>query len=114
MAERNIDVFAARLGDPNLGMSSQQILDSGQLHILALYSHNGVSKLISGIDPKLKLNHAMELRDNVEFLCAGSIYPVFLRKLMPIFKKLLEGPPVFISTSWVQVWPSRPKSFQPC
>ncbi|MCJ1286042.1 hypothetical protein MMC26_005384 [Xylographa opegraphella] len=53
-------------------------------------------------DPKTKLTPAMELRDNVEFLCSGSLYPIFLKKLLPIFVKLLEGPPVFISTSWVQ------------
>jgi transformation/transcription domain-associated protein len=56
-----------------------------------------------GIDPKAKLTPAMELRDNVEFLCTGSSYPIFLKKLLPIFVKILEGPPVFISTSWVQV-----------
>ena len=55
------------------------------------------------LDPKAKLTPAMELRDNVEFLCSGPLYPIFLKKLLPIFIKILEGPPVFVSTSWVQV-----------
>ncbi|KAI9822659.1 MAG: hypothetical protein M1827_000378 [Pycnora praestabilis] len=71
MAERNIDPYAARLGDPNL-------------------------------DVKLKVNIATELRDGIEYMCQGPIYPTFLKKLVPIFIRLLEGQPVFISTSWEQ------------
>ena len=55
------------------------------------------------LDHKVKLNAATELRDNVEFMCTGSNYPIFLKKLLPIFVKLLEGPPVFTSTSFEQV-----------
>ena len=55
------------------------------------------------LDAKAKLTPAMELRDNVEFLCSGPTYPIFLKKLLPIFIKVLEGPPVFISTSMIQV-----------
>ncbi|KAI4289198.1 MAG: hypothetical protein L6R35_001538 [Caloplaca aegaea] len=71
MADRNIDAFAARLGDPQL-------------------------------DVKQKLNHATELRDNIDLLCSGPSYAAFLKKLIPVFTKLLEGPPVFVSTSWEQ------------
>ena len=100
MAERDIDIFAARLGNPNLGRSSRSHLYQLLFHRLDLSDSLRLTNLP---DPKVKLNHAMELRDNVEFLCAGAIYPVFLRKLIPIFLKLLEGPPIFISTSWIQV-----------
>ena len=31
------------------------------------------------------------------------MYPTFLKKLLPVFTKLLEGPPVFVSTSWIHV-----------
>lgn len=55
------------------------------------------------LDAKAKLTPAMELRDNVEFLCSGPTYPIFLKKLLPILIKVLEGPPVFISTSMIQV-----------
>ncbi|KAI4146146.1 MAG: hypothetical protein L6R39_003563 [Caloplaca ligustica] len=71
MADRNIDAFAARLGDPQL-------------------------------DIKQKLTYATELRDNIDLLCSGSSYATFLKKLFPVLSKLLEGPPVFISTSWEQ------------
>ncbi|KAI4255023.1 MAG: hypothetical protein LQ352_002768 [Teloschistes flavicans] len=71
MAERNIDTFAARLGDPQL-------------------------------DIKQKLTFATELRDNIDLLCNGPAYGAFLTKLIPIFTRMLEGPPVFISTSWEQ------------
>jgi len=52
---------------------------------------------------KVKLNFATECRDAIEILCSGQLYPIFLKKLVPVFMKLLEGPPVFISTSWEQV-----------
>ena len=45
-----------------------------------------------------KYNIATELRDNIDILCNGSAYPIFLKKLVPVFMKLLEGPPVFMST----------------
>lgn len=45
-----------------------------------------------------KYNIATELRDNIDILCNGPTYPVFLKKLIPVFMKLLEGPPVFMST----------------
>jgi transformation/transcription domain-associated protein len=72
MAERNIDVFCARLGDPSL-------------------------------DVKLKAQIAQELRDGIDYFTQGAQYPTFLKRLVPIFLKLLEGPPVFISTSAEQV-----------
>ena len=56
-----------------------------------------------GPDVKVKFNVATELRDNTDQFCAGPLYTVFLKKLIPVFKKLLEGPPVFMSTSWEHV-----------
>ena len=55
------------------------------------------------IDVKIKFSVATELRDNLDLLCNGTTYAVFLKKLIPVFMKLLEGLPVFISTSWEQV-----------
>ena len=55
------------------------------------------------IDLKGKLSTATELRDNIEFLCNGQTYAHFIKKLLPVLVKLLQGPPVFTSTSWEQV-----------
>lgn len=82
MAERNVDVYAARLGDPVLEL-------------------------------KLKFHIAQELRDSIDFFTQGSQYPAFLKKMIPIFLKLLDSPPVFISTSWEQVSPSMPSCVSP-
>ncbi|KAI9760646.1 MAG: anaphase promoting complex subunit cdc16 [Chaenotheca gracillima] len=71
MAEAKIDVFAARLGDPNLEL-------------------------------KLKVQIATDLRDSIEYVAQGPTYAVFLKKMIPIFMKLLAGDPVFISTSLEQ------------
>ncbi|KAL9103081.1 MAG: hypothetical protein Q9163_001848 [Psora crenata] len=68
MTERNIDAFAARLVDTNIGLSQ-------------------------------KLNTAIELRDNIDLLCSGHSYPAFLKKLVPVFMKLLEGTPVFVTNA---------------
>ena len=56
-----------------------------------------------GSDVKTKFNVATELRDNTDRFCTGPSYSTFLKKLVPIFRKLLEGPPVFMSTSWEHV-----------
>lgn len=55
----------------------------------------------------MKVNIATELRDNIDQLCNGPSYPIFLKKLVPVFMKLLEGQPVFTSISWEQVKPRR-------
>lgn len=57
-------------------------------------------------DAQTKLSNAIELRDSVDLLCTGPTYAIFLKKLVPVFTKLLEGPPVFMSTSWEHVCPS--------
>lgn len=54
-------------------------------------------------DLKVKLNIATEIRDNIDQLCTGSSYHTFLEKLVPVFRKLLEGPPVFMSLAWEHV-----------
>ncbi|KAL9615129.1 MAG: hypothetical protein Q9167_000447 [Letrouitia subvulpina] len=53
-------------------------------------------------DLKHKFSLATDVRDNIDLLCNGPSYSLFLTKLVPVFKKLLEGPPVFVSTSWEQ------------
>lgn len=51
------------------------------------------------IEPKTKLNIAIELRDNIETLCSPANYATALQKLWPIFKTVLQGEPAFNSTS---------------
>lgn len=55
------------------------------------------------VDLKVKLSIATELRDNIDQLCNGMSYLIFLKKLIPVFIKLLDGPPVFTTISWEQV-----------
>ncbi|KAI9370618.1 transcription-associated protein [Aspergillus egyptiacus] len=66
--ERNIDIYASKLGDEKL-------------------------------DVKIRANVAVELRDNIEPLCSGASYPIFLSKLWPVFKNILRGEPVFTNLS---------------
>lgn len=91
MAEKNIDAFAARLGDANLGRrclrSFLDCLGCGRRTAADTYA-----------EVQKKYNITTELRDNIDILCNGPTYPIFLKKLVPIFMKLLEGPPVFMST----------------
>lgn len=54
-------------------------------------------------DLKVRANVATELRDNIEALCSGANYPIFLSKLWPVFKTILGGDPVFLSMSYEQV-----------
>ncbi|KAI9727221.1 MAG: hypothetical protein M1834_008481 [Cirrosporium novae-zelandiae] len=54
------------------------------------------------LDAKTKANLAIELRDGLDYLCSGPTYLVFLRRMIPIFTKLLEGPPIFVSSSYEQ------------
>ncbi|KAF2436802.1 hypothetical protein EJ08DRAFT_644409 [Tothia fuscella] len=53
----------------------------------------------SNSDIKSKVIAATELRDQVDTWCSGSHYPIFLQKFVPVLLKILDGPPVFISTS---------------
>ena len=46
-----------------------------------------------------KFNTAIELRDNIDLLCSGQNYSTFLKKLVPVFMKLVEGPPVFVTSA---------------
>ncbi|KAL3477677.1 hypothetical protein BJX99DRAFT_257277 [Aspergillus californicus] len=54
------------------------------------------------LDIKIRANVAVELRDNIEPLCQGASYPIFLSKLWPVFKNILEGEPVFTNLSLEQ------------
>ena len=91
MAEKNIDAFAARLGDANLGRNGSA------LRVPRLGCHPGTAA-DNHAEVQKKYNIATELRDNIDILCNGPTYPIFLKKLVPVFMKLLEGPPVFMST----------------
>lgn len=55
------------------------------------------------LDVKVRANVAVELRDNIESLCSGASYPLFLAKLWPVFKAILKGDPVFTNLSFEQV-----------
>ncbi|KAL4938978.1 hypothetical protein BDV06DRAFT_44315 [Aspergillus oleicola] len=54
------------------------------------------------LDIKIRANVAVELRDNIEPLCSGASYPIFLSKLWPVFKAILSGEPVFTNLSLEQ------------
>ncbi|KAF9891502.1 hypothetical protein FE257_003969 [Aspergillus nanangensis] len=54
------------------------------------------------LDIKVRANVAVELRDNIEPLCSGASYPIFLSKLWPVFKNILKGEPVFTNLSFEQ------------
>ncbi|KAK3667314.1 transcription-associated protein 1 [Elasticomyces elasticus] len=50
-------------------------------------------------DTKTKGGLLTELRDNIDSWCQGGNYSPFLAKFVPIFVGILNGPPVFTSTS---------------
>lgn len=59
--------------------------------------------MLFALDVKVRANVAVELRDNIEPLCSGASYPLFLAKLWPVFKTILKGDPVFTNLSFDQV-----------
>jgi transformation/transcription domain-associated protein len=54
-------------------------------------------------DLRAKGTQAVEIRDQIESYCQGPQYAIFLNHLVPVFLKILDGNPVFISTSPEQV-----------
>lgn len=66
--------------------------------IMASFSYSRRTTTNIYVEVQKKYNIATELRDNIDILCNGPTYPIFLKKLVPVFMKLLEGPPVFMST----------------
>ncbi|KAL5115621.1 transcription-associated protein 1 [Pleosporales sp. CAS-2024a] len=50
-------------------------------------------------DLRAKGTQAIDIRDNIESYCQGQQYGAFLIHLVPVFLKILDGAPVFISTS---------------
>ena len=50
-------------------------------------------------DTKTKYTLVLELRDHIELWCQTSTYSAFLEKFTPVLLKLLDGSPVFTSTS---------------
>ncbi|GAB7342824.1 hypothetical protein MBLNU457_g0953t2 [Dothideomycetes sp. NU457] len=58
------------------------------------------SKLVDpSTDIKTKCSLLTELRDGIDSHCQGAGYPTFLQKMVPVLLGLLDGNPVFISTS---------------
>ena len=55
----------------------------------------GVALTDSSLGWLQKHGAAVELRDNVDLLCSGQNAAVFNRKLVPVFKRIVESPPVF-------------------
>lgn len=55
-------------------------------------------------DIKTKVITATEIRDNLDVWCqsSGTIYSSFLEKSIPVLLNILDGPPVFDSTSHTQ------------
>ncbi|KAI9886978.1 MAG: hypothetical protein M1823_001194 [Watsoniomyces obsoletus] len=51
------------------------------------------------VDIRIKAQIVQEIRDSLDYLTQPSRYGSFLNTMVPIFIKLLEGPPVFVSTS---------------
>ena len=58
---------------------------------------------LTDADLRAKGTQAIEIRDNIESYCQGQQYSTFLNHLVPVFLKILDGNPVFISTSPEQV-----------
>lgn len=71
--------------------------NSSALHVARFGCYPGIAA-DNCAEVQKKYNIATELRDNIDILCNGPTYPIFLKKLVPVFMKLLEGPPVFMST----------------
>jgi hypothetical protein len=61
------------------------------------------TRLIHPLDQRVKLAQAIDIRDNIETYCQGQQYGAFLNHMVPLFLKVLDGAPVFISTSPEQV-----------
>ena len=61
-------------------------------------------RTLTGADLRAKGTQAIDIRDNIENYCQGpQQYATFLNHLVPVFLKILDGNPVFISTSPEQV-----------
>lgn len=99
--ERNIDIYASKLGDEKLGM----FFDWGEALGLLALGNAVIWNLLTfcATEIKVRANVAVELRDSIEPLCSGASYPIFLAKLWPVFKNILKGDPVFTNMSFEQV-----------
>lgn len=60
-------------------------------------------KILTGADLRTKGTLAIDIRDNIETYCQGQQYGAFLNQFVPVFLRILDGSPVFISTSPEQV-----------
>jgi transformation/transcription domain-associated protein len=97
--ERSIDIYTARLSDSNVGKSTPHSVNDSPVIPLQCVSEDSGEHLLILTDAKTKANIATELRDSIETLCSGPSYPRFLAKLWPVFKRILQGEPVFMASS---------------
>ena len=87
-AHHNFEAMASKLDDPNSGMSRNR----RRARILKEFTDLRT-------DLGAKLTQAIDIRDNIESYCQGPQYAAFLSHFVPVFLKLLDGPPVFFSGS---------------
>lgn len=92
--ENALEGFLSKLEDPNTGERLHRAEESPLYWIYML--------TLSCVDLKGKCVAATELRDNVELFCQGQSYAGFLQRSVPIFLRILDGPPNFVSTSLEQ------------
>lgn len=66
--------------------------------------------IINVPESRVKVEAATQLRDNLDVFTNMASYSVFLKKVMPVFVNILNGPCIFQSNSNEQVWliPSHP------
>ncbi|KAE8354212.1 transcription-associated protein [Aspergillus coremiiformis] len=96
--DSQLRLHALKLDDPGSGKERRRVSPTMERNIDIYASKLGDEKL----DIKIRANVAVELRDNIEPLCSGASYPIFLSKLWPVFKGILKGEPVFTNLSFEQ------------
>jgi hypothetical protein len=65
--------------------------------------HKEIEADIAVADIRSRGTLAIDIRDSIESYCQGPQYATFLNHFVPVFLKILDGSPVFISTSPDQV-----------
>ena len=102
-AHHNFESMAAKLDDPNSGTKHLGFPGPPQDEHQNPANRNKHQLTCNYIDLRAKGAQAIDIRDNIESYCQGPQYSAFLNHLVPVFLKILEGEPVFISTSPDQV-----------
>jgi len=93
MATLNFEAMAAKFDDSSSGTHTW----------LRTRMRHAPKQQLTDTDVRAKGAQAIEIRDNIESYCQGQSYAVFLHHMVPVFLKILDGNPVFISTSPEQV-----------